>query len=316
MTKPLAFIIDDDRDTVALYRHVLDIAGYNTEIILRGEIAIARLEKTTPDIILLDLNLPGIPGTKILDAIRADERLADIPVVIITGYAHMVEELQSESDLILIKPVSIDQLSTLVLRFKPTNTKIATNPPRDKLTGLYNRSFFISRLQYSHERAIQLGENLFSVIFIDIHDKKAIQEQGAAFEDELLVKTATSLKSLIRPIDTIAKFGSTQFLILLEDLNDVVGPIRVADRILEELLSLFQNDFEIPLVVYIGLTFGGSDYSNIKEILQQVDIASYHASLKGENQFELYNTTLHQKYILPENYRKIRRLNLSPESDN
>ena len=55
MNKPVAFIIEDDRDVVALFRHVLDIAGYRTEIVLDGNEAMDRLEEFQPNIVLLDL---------------------------------------------------------------------------------------------------------------------------------------------------------------------------------------------------------------------------------------------------------------------
>src|SRR5678816_2828050 len=62
MEKPSALIVEDDRDIGALFRHVLDLAGYRTEIVLHGLVAMEHLAKTTPDIVLLDLNLPGVSG--------------------------------------------------------------------------------------------------------------------------------------------------------------------------------------------------------------------------------------------------------------
>ena len=65
MNKPFALIVEDDRDIVALFRHVLDLAGYRTEIALHGKVAAEYLAQSTPDIVLLDLNSPDfeIPGT-------------------------------------------------------------------------------------------------------------------------------------------------------------------------------------------------------------------------------------------------------------
>ena len=61
MDKPFALIVEDDRDIAALFRHVLDIAGYRTEVAMHGRDAVDRLKLGRPDITLLDLNLPGIP---------------------------------------------------------------------------------------------------------------------------------------------------------------------------------------------------------------------------------------------------------------
>ena len=82
MDKPFALIIEDERDIVALFRHVLDLAGYHTEIVLDGKAAMDYLSRATPDIVLLDLGLPSLSGTEILTRMNADERLRKIPVVV------------------------------------------------------------------------------------------------------------------------------------------------------------------------------------------------------------------------------------------
>ena len=79
MNKPVAFIVEDDRDIVALFRHVLDIAGYQTEIMLNGKEAMDRLEAFQPHIVLLDLQLPGMSGMDILARMRAKISIPDIP---------------------------------------------------------------------------------------------------------------------------------------------------------------------------------------------------------------------------------------------
>jgi diguanylate cyclase (GGDEF)-like protein len=313
MEKPLALIIDDDRDTVAMFRHVLDMAGFKTEIVMRGEKAIERLKVIIPDIVLLDLNLPGVSGSKILEFIRADKKLAEVPVIVITGYAHMTYELGNNTDLILLKPVSIEQLSNLVLRLQPTNTKIPTDPPRDPETQLYNRSFFISRLQYSLERALQIGDNLFSVIYIDIDDfSDFVEKHGENVEKQVITETAIHLKSSIRPVDTIAQFSKNQFLILLEDLTGMLDSIKVAERIHAGFSPFIKEAFNLDLTISVGITYGGSEYENVYEILRQADIALYDAREGGGNQIKIFNEIIHGKYTSIDMYRQIARLQIMP----
>src|SRR5512136_291342 len=107
MEKPFALIVEDDRDIAALFRHVLDIAGYRTEVAMDGREAIARLRSALPDIVLLDLTLPGVPGAKILERMRADVRLTNVPVVVVTAHSQAAESLAVEPDLVLLKPVNI-----------------------------------------------------------------------------------------------------------------------------------------------------------------------------------------------------------------
>ena len=66
MEKPFVLIVEDERDIAALFRHVMDLAGYHTEIASNGQLAMERLATCVPDIVLLDLSLPGISGVNIL----------------------------------------------------------------------------------------------------------------------------------------------------------------------------------------------------------------------------------------------------------
>ena len=64
MDKPFALLIEDDRDIAALFRHVLDMAGYRSESVYDGLDAMERLATIQPDVVLLDLQLPGLSGVR------------------------------------------------------------------------------------------------------------------------------------------------------------------------------------------------------------------------------------------------------------
>ena len=64
MEKPFVLIIEDDRDIAALFRHVMDLAGYRTDIAANGTLALERLSLSQPDVVLLDLTLPGYAGDR------------------------------------------------------------------------------------------------------------------------------------------------------------------------------------------------------------------------------------------------------------
>lgn len=313
MPKPFAMIIEDDRDTVALFRHVLDFAGYKTEIILDGEKAMERLDITTPDIVLLDLNLPGVSGTVILDKIHHDDRLKDIPVIVVTGHSHMTIGLQSETDLILLKPVSVDQLTNLILRLRPVDTSTPQEPPRDELTGLYNRSFFISRLGYSIERTRQLDGGIFGILFIDYDNFSQVEEEhGKKFADKLLVETANFFRTVIRPIDTISRFGYDHFFIQIEDLKEKDVLVKIAERIHNHLPSYIQNALGIEMAATIGLVFCGPDYLFAEDIIKDADIALHFAKKDPDSNLIAFNAIKHGDYRKPEKYAAILRVGLLP----
>jgi len=274
MEKPFALIIEDDRDISALFRHVLDIAGYHTEIILHGKEAIQRLDSVRPDIVLLDLHLPGVSGTQILEHMRADERLKSVPVVVITAYARDAESLPVEPDLVLMKPVNLEQLSNLVQRLRTTPSSLR-EPPWDEATHLYNRSFFTLRLTYSLERAKQMGYHRFGVLFTELAPISPLRQlfDESRF-NEFLHDTARQLKTILRPTDTISRFSEGLFLILLEDIFNEDIPTRIVTRVRKELGKyLFEKHIDSPLQICAGVVLCSAGYKTAEEIFADIDLA-------------------------------------------
>ncbi len=119
MKKPYALIIEDDIALAEIFTLVLQEAGYDTETVYDGAQAIGRLAAVTPDLVTLDLNLPHLSGKDILRNIRADDRLAQTTVMLVTANTVLADMLQEESDLVLLKPVSPTQLRDLAKRLRP-----------------------------------------------------------------------------------------------------------------------------------------------------------------------------------------------------
>ncbi len=116
-TKPLALIIEDNEDQNLVFTTALTQAGYNTESILDGAIALKRLTEIVPDMVILDLHIPGINGGWLLREIRKDPRTQNAHVIIVSADAEFASNLQAQVDLVLLKPVSFTQLSLLAGRF-------------------------------------------------------------------------------------------------------------------------------------------------------------------------------------------------------
>jgi DNA-binding response OmpR family regulator len=116
MNNSVALVIEDHRDIADLFCSALEEAGFQVEIIADGNDALARLTEVTPNLITLDLNLPGTSGESILHQVRGNARLADTLVIVITAYGNLAETVQEEADLVLIKPVSLLTLRRLVAR--------------------------------------------------------------------------------------------------------------------------------------------------------------------------------------------------------
>ena len=124
MSKQTAIIIEDDYDASTIFATALQVAGFDTEIIASGEEAVARLKTVIPDLVVLDLHLPRVVGTDILNQIRADERLKDTLVIVASADARMADLIRAEADLVLLKPTTFSQVRDLAARL--INRKVRT----------------------------------------------------------------------------------------------------------------------------------------------------------------------------------------------
>lgn len=117
MNKPFALIVEDDPQLSRIFTITLS-ESFEVEAITDGAQALARLAEIIPQLIILDLNLPGASGAQILHAVRADSRFDTTRVILATANARHAAELQDKADIVLLKPVSPSQLRDLAERLK------------------------------------------------------------------------------------------------------------------------------------------------------------------------------------------------------
>lgn len=116
MNESLALVIEDDYDASFIFAKALEVIGFRTEVITRGDTAVERLKEVIPDIVLLDLHLPYVVGTDILKQIRADERCQHTRVIVATADPRTADLIRDEADLVLIKPTTFSQVRDLAMR--------------------------------------------------------------------------------------------------------------------------------------------------------------------------------------------------------
>lgn len=116
MSRYTILIVEDSPDIGHLFADMLEALPADIELITTGTEAAQRLKEITPDLALLDLHLPGVPGDELLHQIRQDARLAHTKVIVATADGSAGVTLQEEADLVLLKPVSPSQLRALVQR--------------------------------------------------------------------------------------------------------------------------------------------------------------------------------------------------------
>ena len=115
--KPLALIIEDNEDQNLVFTKALESSGYATDSVWDGITARKRLGEIIPDVIILDLHLPNLNGRELLTQIRSDHRLKNARVILATADAAFADTLESQADLVLLKPISFSQLSLLATRY-------------------------------------------------------------------------------------------------------------------------------------------------------------------------------------------------------
>jgi DNA-binding response OmpR family regulator len=122
MRNPLALIIENDKKLAFIFAQALRLAEFEIEIVQDGSLALARLATITPELVVLDLHLPGLSGRDILQQIRSTPRLAQSRVIVTTADAAMADMVAGEADLALLKPIGPGQLRDFAARLRPLDT--------------------------------------------------------------------------------------------------------------------------------------------------------------------------------------------------
>ncbi len=113
MGGPTVMIVEDDPGTAAMFELMLSRAGYRTVVVHGGSMAINALMRERPDVLLLDIMMPGVSGLEICRYVRREPDFMDLPVLMVTAKS-LPDDLQAGMDagatLYLVKPVSKSQL--------------------------------------------------------------------------------------------------------------------------------------------------------------------------------------------------------------
>ncbi len=116
-TKPLAIVIEDNEDQNMVFTTALEQAGYQVESIFNGETARQKLNEAIPLLVVLDLHMSDIDGNILLGEIRLDKRMKHTRIILATADAAFADILETQVDLVLLKPVSFTQLNQLASRY-------------------------------------------------------------------------------------------------------------------------------------------------------------------------------------------------------
>jgi DNA-binding response OmpR family regulator len=122
---PMILVVEDTEATRELLYDLFTEEGYQVMLAEDGAAAMTALAEVRPDLVTLDLELPGINGTQVLELMRQDEQLQAIAVVIVSGLDPIPERATELARAVIHKPFQLDDLLATVRRFVP--------PPEDDI---------------------------------------------------------------------------------------------------------------------------------------------------------------------------------------
>ena len=175
--------------------------------------------------------------------------------------------------------------------FQKIKSHLVYNALHDLLTHLPNRSWFVSLLEHHVKLALRNQNYVYAVLFIDLDRFKIINDTlGHSIGDKLLKGVAKRLSNCIRSVDTVARFGGDEFVILLEEVKDIHDVIRVAQRIQEQLACPFTlENYEVYTGASIGIALSTIGYQNSEEVLRDADAAMYRAKRLGRGSYTIFD---------------------------
>ncbi len=164
----------------------------------------------------------------------------------------------------------------------------------DQLTGLPNRTRFLNRLDHALGDPAATHERL-GILFVDLDRFKIVNDSlGHEIGDLLLSGVAERIAASVRPGDTVARFGGDEFVVLLENIDNVDDAVQVARRIGDELrLPFYLKGSEVVTRASVGIAAGTRDGpsgdDDAERLVRDADVAMYHAKRRGGATFEIYN---------------------------
>ncbi|MCE7884526.1 MAG: EAL domain-containing protein [Actinobacteria bacterium ATB1] len=185
-------------------------------------------------------------------------------------------------------------LATAIGR-KRTDEEILHRALHDALTSLPNRTLLLDRLEWALARS-RRSEGNVAVFFLDLDNFKMINDGlGHSIGDQLLVSVAHRLTQVLRPGDTVARFGGDEFVVLCEEVVDDDGARQIAERISAAIGDPYLIEGrEVFATTSIGISLAHGDVTP-ETVLADADAAMYRAKALGRARFELFDETLRRQ---------------------
>ena len=289
VTKGKVLIVDDAPDTLEIIEKLLNFEGYDVITATTGEEGVKKVKEENPDVVLMDINLPGIDGTEALRRVRKINPLQC--VVMLTAYATLDNAIlalkEGASDFIK-KPFENEHLIHIVnqslekYRTSIEKQKLEEEVQRlsitDDLTGLYNHRYFFKTLEGELVRLMRQKTSL-SLLMFDLDNFKKYNDLYGHLEgDKVLRKIGQIVRHSIRSnVDSGYRYGGDEFAALL-----IGASLDQALTIAERIRSLIEQAGFQNITVSVGLA-EFKNHFDLEEFVKSADDAMYVAKHSGGN---------------------------------
>ena len=179
-----------------------------------------------------------------------------------------------------------DEITCLYQDIACSEMKIKHIAYHDHLTGLPNRLLLSEQLNHAIFLSNRMGKML-AIMFLDLDDFKMINDTlGHGKGDQLLVEVSKRLANSLRKCDTVDRIGGDEFIILLENIEDLNNINMVAEKIIKSFTEPYiLNNQDYFVTTSIGIAIYPMDGENAEELIKNADIAMYNAKGKGKNKY-------------------------------
>jgi len=282
-------VLDDSRAQAKFMETVLKRAGMNACVITDPMQIINALDEFSPEIIILDMYMPGCTGTEIARVIRQQDKFHSVPIIYLSAEEDVNKQLQAMSlggDDFLTKPIDPKHLvATIHNRGRRARSLLALMI-RDSLTGLYNHTHTLYLLEQEIVRARQKDQPLaFAMIDID-EFKKVNDTYGHPIGDRILRSLSMFLKQRLRKTDHIGRYGGEEFAVILPNTS-ARDAQNVLDEIRQRFSELQQQAGEQEFRVSFSCGVADWQGDSAQTLCERADKALYRSKEHGRNQISL-----------------------------
>ena len=292
-------VVDDQQANVSLLVRLLAGAGYTAVSSTCNPHEVCELQRRHGySLILLDLQMPGMSGFEVLDALKGIEQYDYVPVLVITAQPmHKLRALQDGARDFISKPFDVAEVLVRVRNMlevrllhetaRTHGRALESLAMTDPLTGLPNRRLLVDRLSTAigYARREQSG---MAVLYLDLDGFKEINNTlGHAAGDELLKMTAARLGSTVREEDTVARLGGDEFVIVLR-LSGADHAAQVALKVINAVSQPYVIEGQpASITVSVGIGLYPVHGEDADSLMKSADFALYEAKRAGKNAYRI-----------------------------